>query len=63
MIWTTAFPTGNWPTGVTAVRVLLYYKLTKYGVGVTEHTLTGEGLIEVERAQNAWRVVAYSSYF
>lgn len=44
-------------------RVQLYYKLTKYGVGAAEHTLTGEGVIEVERAQNAWRVVTYSSYF
>ena len=44
-------------------RVELYYKLTKYGVAATEYRLTGEGLIDLARADTVWRVVGYSAYF
>jgi hypothetical protein len=57
---------SNWKLGVREDRdgrALLYYRLTKYGVTEPEHSLTGEGLVEVARVQGAWKVVFYSSYF
>jgi hypothetical protein len=43
--------------------VMLYYKLTKYGATEPEYRLSGEGLVEVEKAGDGWKVVNYSSYF
>jgi hypothetical protein len=57
---------SNWRLGVREDRdgrVLLYYSLTAYGVTEPEHSLTGEGLVELARVQGAWKVVNYSSYF
>jgi hypothetical protein len=44
-------------------RVLLYYKLTPYPETELKHRLSGEGLIEVVRAQSGWAVASYSCYF
>jgi len=57
---------SDWRLGVREDRngrVLLYYRLTECGVTEPEHSLTGEGLIQVAHEQGSWKVVSYSSYF
>lgn len=47
----------------TGQSVQLYYKLTAFGVDAARFRFSGEGLVEVTRVQNGWKVSCYSSYF